>query len=155
MLTELRFSGILVKVMNNLMPKQERKRMMIEHFEDFTSEGKKCVIARVRNCKYDAVKIICKQHPHIKGVQNAYYNIVDKRTGKSHTKLMYGLEKAVIKDTYEVSVVLAEGDTYDREEGIRLADIKLKKAMGKAIKAAVKRWENYQLGIFKNIESRV
>lgn len=112
------------------------------------------VVSKIENCEMDAVFDIVKRHPYLSLTLNmrvgeevdsdwrtAIYNQYKKA---GFDTLPYGLDRAIIPNSFTGVGRPLEGDVYDEHTGVETANHKMLKKYNTSKDKAMKRWVNHQ-----------
>jgi hypothetical protein len=122
---------------------------MIKHYEN---KEKGLIYAVAKGCEFDAIRKIVKRYPYIEDVDSIWRFTQDQTTGNVKSKLGYGLEKALMPNTFVAVVKCHESDTYDYNVGRAEADKKLLAKIDASEKKAIARWKKHQIAILDAVD---
>lgn len=108
---------------------------MYKHIID---EKNKTIIAEISGCSLNAIKRIIKRNPYLNEKECISYD------ENNNLKLGYGLEKALMNDTYKTSVQCRENDEFDKNIGINEVDKKLTEKINTICENYVDKWIKHQ-----------
>lgn len=104
------------------------------------TQNEKVTVAKVCDCKYDAVKIIARRFPAIKKTFKTFDELVDN----IKTVDSFNLKPVLMNDTYTAVVKLHESDTYDAAVGKKMASQKLNNRLDREIEKRIRKWVAHQ-----------
>lgn len=115
---------------------------MLKHIE---KKEQKIVVAIAENCEFDAINKIVKRHPYINEVNMWDFSGLTP-------KLNFGLEYALMPNTFSAVARCHEEDEYSFEEGKKVADAKLLMKLETSQEKAIKAWKKHQTKILDVVD---
>lgn len=124
---------------------------MLKHYVD--KENRK-VIAVAEGCDMDAINKIVKRYPFIydAGMYVAITDDAGKRVKRHKLQFNFGLEKALMPESFRAVATCAPEDTYDYEVGREIADKKLLEKIKKSEDKAIARWKAYMIQMLNTVD---
>lgn len=124
---------------------------MIRHYVD---EENRRVIAVAEDCDMDAINKIVKRYPFISdaGMKVSLTNDSGRRNKKHKVTFAFGLEKALMPESFRAVATCDPTDEYDYEVGREIADKKLLAKIKQSEDKAIARWKAYMIQMLNHVD---